>query len=93
MWVALADSNCYSYGNSNCNGNPDGYSNVDAEADTYAKACSDSAATPDAAAASVDYSRFWNINGNWRSNSPVPVSIRRSKLERSPRRLLNALAK
>ena len=53
MWVALADSNCYSYGNSNCNGNPDGYSNVDSEADTYAKACSNTTAPSNAAAAPV----------------------------------------
>jgi hypothetical protein len=51
LWVALADSNCYSYGNSNCNGYSNGY--ADSEANTYAKACSNTAAASNAAAASV----------------------------------------
>jgi len=91
LWESHADPD----GDSNCNtdGNGDGNGDDYAEADTYAKACSNTAATPDAAAASVDYSRFWKINGNWRSNSPVPESIRRSKVERSPRRRVKALAK
>jgi hypothetical protein len=87
MWVPLADSNCYSYGNSNCNGNPDGHSNDDSS--SVAHAFSDGATTDNtyttalsnAAAAPIDYSGFWNINGNSRSNSRVPASIR-SKVER-----------
>ena len=76
--------------NADGNGN-DPASNADGNGDysaSVANAHSDGAtadntyttATADAAAAPVDYSGIWKINGNWRSNSPVLRFVWRADL-------------
>ncbi len=79
--ISYANCDCDGYGNdsaSYADGNGDSYryGNCTSEPNSYSYGAADNtytAATPDAAAAPIDHSDIWKINGNWRSDSPVPV--------------------
>ena len=62
MWVAFADSNCYSYSYSHANGDSDG--------NGPAEACSNAEAAPDAAAAPIVRKVFGGNSRDKLASSP-----------------------